>query len=111
MGNANTDDTVTAPTTGPYSSVLDLGDRALVGIQLPSALDSVAITFQASYTNEGNVFRDVTKVDGSAYSVTVAPSKYVVIPPSDLVGMRRMRLVMGTVESATRQIILISRAV
>lgn len=91
------------------SNGVDLGELALVGMQLPSALTSVAITFQASH--DGVTYAAITKIDGTAYTVTSAPSKYIIIPPADLAGARFLKVVGGSAEAADRNIILLLREV
>lgn len=101
--------TAIIPISDTVSNAVDLGEMAVVGLQVPSAITSTALTFQAS--SDGGTYAAVTKVDGTAYSVTVAASKYIVIPPADLAGIRFLKVIAGTTETAARTIILTVRAV
>lgn len=91
------------------SNAIDLGELAVVGLQTPAAFTGVAITFQASHDN--TTFAAVTKVNGDPYALTVAASKYVIIPPIDLCGARFIKVVSGSAEAADRDIVLLLRAV
>lgn len=90
------------------SNAIDLGEMVVVGIQTPSALTGTAFTFQASYDNV--TFCAVTTTS-AAYSITVAASKYVVVPPADLAGVRYLKVVSGSSEGADRDVVLLLRAV
>jgi hypothetical protein len=102
--------TVTIANGATVSNAIDLGEKAIVGIQLPSALTSTALTFTASDVIDGT-YNPVTKIDGNAYSITVAAAKYIVISPVDLAGIRYLKLVAGSAEAAARDIILMLKAV
>ena len=101
--------TVTILNGQTVSNKVDLGELAVVGMQLPAALTGVTITFQASHDDVTYV--SVTKVDGTTYTITVAPSKYVIIPPADLAGARFIKVVSGAAEATDRDIVLMLRAV
>lgn len=102
--------TITILSGATASNAIDLGELAIVGIQLPAALTSTALTFTASDTLAGT-YNAVTKVDGTAYSIVVAAAKYVVIPPADLCGIHYLKVIAGSAEGADRDIILMLRSV
>ncbi len=107
MGSLGRGPTVTIASGQTVSNGVDIHDAVVVGIITPAALTGVALTFQGSHDNV--TYKAVTKVDGTAYTVTVAASKYVVIPSNDLGGMRFLKVVSGTAELADRDIILVLR--
>ncbi len=87
---------------------LDLKEGAVVGILLPATITSTALTFLGCDTPDGT-FLDVYTRDGSPYSVTVAASHYIVIPPADLAGIRYIKVKMGSAEGGDRVIRVIER--
>lgn len=101
--------TVTVASGQTVSNAIDLGELAVVGLVTPGTITSTAITFQASQDNV--TFSQVTKVDATVYTLTVSASKYIVIPPADLAGVRYLKVVAGSAEGADRDIILMLRAV
>ena len=86
MGTINRAATVTIANGQTVSNGINLNEQQVVGLVTPAALTGVAITFQASH--DGVTYSAVTKEDGTAYSITVAPSKYVMIPRDALGGDR-----------------------
>ncbi len=89
------------------SNAIDLFDAELEAIVTPAALTSTTFTFQAS--PDGINFFQVTKEDGTPYSVTVAASKYLDIPPRTLSGVRWLKIVAGSAEAADRAITVLTR--
>jgi hypothetical protein len=61
-------------------------DQTLVGIFMPAAWTTAALTFQVSLDGEAT-WREVVKVDGNAYQVVAAAGQMVVVPPADLLGL------------------------
>lgn len=92
------------------SSAAKLGEKALVGLELPAAFTGVALTFQVSSSDAGP-FQALTKIDGSTYSIVVAAGKNVIVPPPDLAGWQNIKAVSGAAEGADRTINLMARAV
>ena len=109
MSAIQTAQTVTIANGQTTSNAIDLGELAVVGIQTPSALTGTSFTFQASSDNV--TFCAVTKVDGTTYTMTVAASKYIVVPPADLAGVRYLKIVSGATEGQADTIIVVTRQV
>lgn len=107
MGVVDRAQTVTILNGTTVSNAIDLQEAEVVAVITPAALTGVAITFQASH--DGVTYKQVTKEDGTAYSITVAASKYVNIPRTALNGVRFLKLVSGSAEGADRDIILMKR--
>lgn len=85
------------------SDVVDVGKGTLAGLFIPSALTGTAITFFVCDT-EGGTYLELQAGAGSAFSVTVAASKYIALDPTKFVGLRYIKLRSGTAEGAARAI-------
>ena len=91
------------------SSSIELNeDRAFVGFYVPASFTGTAISFQASSDNSTFV---TLLNEGSAYSLTVAASRYVSVDPAVFVGCRYIKLVSGTSEAAARTLTVCLRGV
>jgi hypothetical protein len=93
---------------GTTSASVGLSGRALVAIETPGALTSVSLTFLAA---QGTTFVPIYSDAGSAYSVTVAASRHILIDPAKLVGVTNLKVVMGSAEAAERTLTLITREI
>jgi len=98
--------TVVIPNGQTTSAAFDIGGFTLVGMILPSALTSTAMKINASDSLAGT-YVPVYGPTGTQISYTVAASRYVVIPPTDLQGVNFIELVAGSAEGADRTITLI----
>lgn len=94
--------------SGTTSGEQDLDGNTLCGLMMPAAFTGVAITFLVSLTT-GGTFNALTKDDGSAYSVTVAASKYVALDYTKFAGVRYVKIVSGSSEGADRTVNLVAR--
>lgn len=83
----------------------------LVGFYTPAALTGTAMTFQAAPNASGTYVEVVDGATGSAYSVTVAASKYIALDPAKTYGINQVKLVSGSSEAADRTITLVYRRV
>jgi hypothetical protein len=72
---------------------------SLVGIQLPAAFTSTAITFLASL--DGVTYQPLYNSSG-AVSYTVAQGEFIAIKPEDFYGIPFFKIVGGTSEAAAR---------
>lgn len=100
---------VTVLSGAQLSDAFDCAGMSLIGLILPSALTSTALTIKASSTL-GGTYNDVYNSSGSQFSVTVAASRFVSFSPSDFAALRYIKLNMGTAEGADRVIGLVVRA-
>lgn len=89
------------------SAAVDLQGYALVGLITPAALTGSTMTFTAS-PNDGT-YTALYNAGGTALSATVAASRTILFTPGDFVGVRFIKLVSGSTESAARTITLILR--
>lgn len=101
--------TVTIANTETTSGAADLGEMAVVGIQTPASLTGTSFSFLASADN--STFVEVRKVDGTVYTLTVTSSKYYVVPPADLAGIRYLKIVSGSAETGAKVISILQRQV
>ncbi len=89
------------------SGEIDLNGNTLCGLFLPSTFDGSAITFEAAHTS-GGTYVAVQDGAGNAVSKTVSASKYITLNPADFAGIRFLRLVAGTAQSATDTVITLA---
>lgn len=99
---------VTIASSGTTSTAITLeGGRTVLAIRTPSSLDGTAFTFQASDDEDGNNFYDLYN-GGTQYSVNVGASRYVALSPDVMLGVRHLKIVSGSTETASRSIKVIS---
>jgi hypothetical protein len=90
--------TATVANTANLSGAIDLGAGSLVGIQTPSNIDSAAaLTFQVSY--DAVTFANFYDNTGSEYTLTVSASRSVIVPYADFIGVRAVKVRLGTAGS------------
>ena len=99
-------DTVSIASSGTVSTAIQLqGNRVPVAIVTPAALTGTTIKFQASVDDATYV----ALYNGSTeYSVDVATSRYVAINTDVFEGVRYIKLVSGSSETASRTITIIN---
>jgi len=100
---------VTIPNGQTVSNAIDLGEQVIVGIQMPSGFTGTSLTFQASA--DAITYVAVTDKAAAAYTVTVSASKYIVISPYDLAGVRFVKFVSQAAEGADRIIQVVTRSI
>lgn len=94
--------TVTVAAGQTTSETIDCTRYQLLGIFLPSTLDSTAASLQASIDN--STWVTVQEVGGAAAaSLTVAASQFVPISPQVTAAIPFARIVCGSSESSARQ--------
>lgn len=103
--------TATIATSGTTSGAVDLGNRKLVSIFLPSTFDGTTITFTASTTLGGTYVAVLNPLSGAAVSYTVAASRVININPADFAGLRFIKIVAGTTQSTTDTILTLGTLV
>jgi hypothetical protein len=104
--NLTLTDTVAISNGGTTSTSISMTrNRVPVAILTPTALTGTTMTFQASV--DGTNFYDVYN-GSSAYSLTVAASRYIALNPDVFQGVFYIRLVSGSAEGAARTIYVIS---
>ena len=79
-----------------------------VAIITPSALTGTAFTFTVAA--DGTNYVAMYDKTGTAYSVTVAASRYIMLPPADFCGVNNFKIVSGSTEAAARSINIVARS-
>lgn len=96
---------VTIANTASLSPDVDLEGAGLLRIITPAALaaGTTVLTFQTSM--DGKNFANLYDANGSEYTVQVVAnaSRSIILPPSDFVAIRFLKLRTGTAASATAQ--------
>lgn len=99
-------DTVTIASSGTTSTAISMTrNRVPLAVLTPAALTGTTFTFQASV--DGTNFYDLYN-GSSAYSVTVASSRYIALNPDVFQGVFYIRIVSGSAEGASRTIYIVS---
>lgn len=80
------------------SSEIDLGDRVVVAIELPTGYTGTAVSFAAAQesTAEGGTYVPVIDKTGAEVTLTVGPGKVVIVDPQTTRAFRNIKLVSGT---------------
>lgn len=99
---------VTIASGGTTSTVIDLSSLGFVGIIFPAAFTGTAITFQGSVDN--STFTALYNSSNTAYSITVAASRYYMLNPADFMGSRYIKIVSNATEGGTRTLTTITRS-
>lgn len=83
------------------SDTQNIKGYTLVALLIPAAWTSATITFQVSY--DGVTFYNLYQADGTEYTLTVAASQAIVLPPSDFVSIDYIIIRSGTSGSPVTQ--------
>lgn len=98
---------VAIPTTPSLSAAIDLGVARPVALQVPAGWEGTSIAFDASH--DGVTFAPLYTDAGVEKTITVAPSRYVILSPADFLGVRRVKVRPLTVQTAARTLRLITQ--
>ena len=91
--------------SGTTSTALKLQGTIPLAIVTPAGLASTSLTFQCSL-DDGTTFFDLYN-GSTAYSLTVAASRYIALNPDVFEGVRTIRIIAGSSETA-KDIFLVS---
>lgn len=83
------------------SNAVDIGNKTLLGIVIPSSWTAANLTFQVS--TDGITYNDVYDNLGTEKNVTAAASRYIIIDPVDFIGAKYIKVRSGTAASAVNQ--------
>lgn len=100
--------TVTVANGATTSDAVNLNGFGMVGLILPSALTSTAMTFTGS--QDGTNYSALYNVAGTQLAITIAASRIVLFSPGDFVGINFVKLIAGSAEGSDRLIQVISRS-
>lgn len=84
------------------SGETDLGIQSLVGIFMPAAWTTAAITFQVS-PDGGVTWDEMTITAGAAVSYTVAAGQYIAVDPTLWRGINAIKVRSGTLGAPVNQ--------
>lgn len=101
---------VTIANAGQTSGAISLQGEQVVGLFLPSAFTGTTMTFTACQT-EGGTYVPVIDTTGTTVTITVGTSRYIPLTPATFAGIKNLKLVSGTAESAARSIFVVTRPV
>jgi hypothetical protein len=104
--------TVTIANGASLSGAMDLGERTLVGIVMPSAWTAASLTFQVSV--DGTTYGNLYSAGGTEESATVGVSQVIRLASDSFLGARYVKIRSGTAgapvnQGAARTIILITK--
>lgn len=99
-------DVATIPSSGTNSTAVYVPTRrSLVGVQLPAAMTSTSMTFQSS-NDDGATWVPIYN-ESTAYSLTIAASRYQSVNTQVFAGVSLLRVIGGSSEGAARDITLV----
>jgi hypothetical protein len=82
----------------------DIGNMTLLGVRTPATYDGTTMTFTCCDT-AGGTYDTVYRDDGTAYTVTLAASRYTAVDYTKFLGARFLRVVAGTNQATTDTIV------
>ena len=92
---------------GTNSSSVDLNGHVLIGIATPADLTSTSGELQTSIDNE--TWLPIYDREGNQFTLELAASRFIAIPPGDIAGLHNVRIVVGSAEGAERTLKLVCR--
>lgn len=95
-------DSYTIASGQSLSPQINLGDKALHGLFLPSGWSGTSISFQASPDGGGTWF-EFYDVAGGTATYTVAAGEYIALDPNKFAALNCLKLRSGSVGSPTNQ--------
>lgn len=91
------------------SGVVDLSGATLCGLIMPAAFDGTTLTFSSS-TSATGTFQNLYDANGNQISATIAASRNIALNPADFAGVRYLKIISNSAESAERTITISARA-
>lgn len=86
---------VTIPAAGSITAApIGVDNVCLVGIVMPAGWTAAALTFQGSA--DGSAFANMYDNNGAEVTIQAAASRYIVVPPLSLVGLKSINVRSGT---------------
>ncbi len=99
--------TVTIANTGTTTPNLTMEPNQVpLAIVIPAEFTGTALTFMASATDGGTPVPLYN--EGTLYSVTVAPGRYVSLNPAVFASVKYLRVVSNAAEAAARDLVIVS---
>ena len=92
--------TATIASGASLSSAVDLSNKRLARIVIPSGWTTANLTVQTSY--DGTNYADLYDKDGAVYTITVGgASRAIMVPLADFIGVQYLKLRSSTVSGTT----------
>lgn len=88
--------------SGSLSGMIRIGEKVAVGILMPAAWDAANLTFQGSIDDGAN-FSNIYDSSGNELTVTAAASRYILLDPTNFVGLTQIKVRSGTSGAAVNQ--------
>lgn len=86
------------------SAAVDLEGYTLTAIQMPSAWTAADLTFQADApAADAGTYQDVYAADDTEKTVQAAASRFILLDPSEYIGIRRLKVRSGTTGTPVNQ--------
>ncbi|MGB1389984.1 MAG: hypothetical protein ACPG61_13970 [Paracoccaceae bacterium] len=95
-------ETITIASGESLSAAINLNGRVIVGIIMPAAWTTAAITMQAC-DSLGGTYVDVYATGGAELSITTAASRYVAVDPVNQYGINFAKIRSGTTGTPVNQ--------
>jgi hypothetical protein len=83
------------------SPAVDVGGTTLVAVQMPASWTTANLTLQASV--DGTNFFNIFSSAGVEYTLTAAASTFIVLDPTDMAGVRYLKIRSGTSSTPVNQ--------
>lgn len=93
--------TVSIANGASLSGAVEIDDGSVNGIITPAAWTTANLTLQGSYDKEN--FFNVYDVDGNEVTINADASRYIILNPSDFLGMKALKIRSGTSGSPVTQ--------
>ena len=84
------------------AGIIDLRNKSLVGIQMPSAWTAANLTFQGSM-DDGVTFANLYDDTGAERTVTAAVDRAITLDPAKFMGLTHLKVRSGTGAAAVNQ--------
>lgn len=86
--------TTTIASGASLTTAIDLGTKRLAGIIIPASWTTANLTLQASA--DGTNWFNVYDALGTEYTITAAASRAIIVPLTDMIGFRYLKIRSGT---------------
>ncbi len=101
---------VTIPNTQQASAIITQGDRTLVGISTPAAIDGTQLSFRIA-TSETSIFKSYHNAAGTEVFIEMGVDRHIGIEATDFSGTQYFKLFQVTPATADRTYQLIFKGI
>jgi hypothetical protein len=93
--------TISIGSSASLSSAVGIRGLVPVAIEMPAAWDAADLTFQ--FSKDGTTYNNVYTSTGTEKTVTASTSRWILLRPTDFVGVVSLKVRSGTAGSAVTQ--------